>query len=194
MFDKAFYVAMGYESGEAQFKYWEPAVIAGLIDTKEHRNWCGYTTGKEVYKNGALDRGGETKFGIAKASSPEVDVTNLTMAGAKEIYIKKYWNVVRADELSDLIAVYMFDSACGSGPYNAIKFLQRALGVKDDAVFGDKTLWAVQHTDQKELLIKLIAQRKQHYLDIVSNHPEQAVFLKGWNRRADGFIDAYLKL
>ena len=38
------------------------------------------------YVNDPDDPGGETNFGIAKRSHPDVDIKNLTKDGAKEIY------------------------------------------------------------------------------------------------------------
>ena len=44
------------------------------------------------YVNDPDDPGGETNFGIAKRSHPDVDIANLTKAGAKEIYKAEYWD------------------------------------------------------------------------------------------------------
>lgn len=37
------------------------------------------------------DPGGETNFGIAKKFHPDVDIKNLTVEQAKEIYEREYW-------------------------------------------------------------------------------------------------------
>jgi lysozyme family protein len=37
------------------------------------------------------DPGGTTKYGISARAHPEVDVRNLTLEDAKEIYRKEYW-------------------------------------------------------------------------------------------------------
>ena len=41
------------------------------------------------YVNDPKDPGGETNFGIAKRSHPDVDIKNLTEEGAKEITLMK---------------------------------------------------------------------------------------------------------
>ena len=44
------------------------------------------------YVNDPKDPGGETNFGIAKRSHPDVDIKNLTKESAKEIYKEVYWD------------------------------------------------------------------------------------------------------
>ena len=44
------------------------------------------------YVNDPKDPGGETNFGIAKRSHPDVDIKNLTKEGDKEIYKEVYWD------------------------------------------------------------------------------------------------------
>ena len=51
------------------------------------------------YVNDKRDPGGETKYGIAKRSYPNVDVRNLTRAQAVDIYRRDFWQRVRGDEL-----------------------------------------------------------------------------------------------
>ena len=46
------------------------------------------------YVNDPDDPGGETNFGIAKRSHPDVDIANLTKDGAKEIYKEQIKNAV----------------------------------------------------------------------------------------------------
>ena len=43
------------------------------------------------YVNDPDDPGGETNFGIAKRSHPDVDIANLTKEDAKIIYYQDYW-------------------------------------------------------------------------------------------------------
>ena len=43
------------------------------------------------YVNDPKDPGGETNFGIAKRSHPDVDIENLTEDEAKDIYKEHYW-------------------------------------------------------------------------------------------------------
>lgn len=43
------------------------------------------------YSNDPNDPGGETKFGISKRAHPKLDIKNLTLDQAKEIYFRDYW-------------------------------------------------------------------------------------------------------
>ena len=51
------------------------------------------------YVNDPNDPGGETKYGIAKNSHPNVDIANLTLDQAKAIYKTEYWDKVFGDTL-----------------------------------------------------------------------------------------------
>ena len=43
------------------------------------------------YVNDPLDLGGETKYGISKRSYPHLDIKNLTLDQAKQIYFRDFW-------------------------------------------------------------------------------------------------------
>jgi lysozyme family protein len=74
----------------------------------------------------------------------------------------------------------MFDAAVNHGPRRAVILLQRALGVKDDGVFGPKTLAAVQSADEEALCVAMLVKRALFFRAIVNNDASQAIFLKGW--------------
>lgn len=95
------------------------------------------------YVDDPQDPGGETNWGISKRSYPGVDIKNLTKAAAKTIYLRDYWAKCRCDDLPGFWRLSVFDCAVNQGRGDAIRFLQRAVGVADDGVFGPKTLAAV---------------------------------------------------
>tara|TARA_R100000963_G_C4537062_1_gene35886 strand:+ start:39 stop:254 length:216 start_codon:yes stop_codon:yes gene_type:complete len=53
------------------------------------------------YVNDPDDPGGETNFGVAKRSHPDVDIANLTKDSAKEIYKEHYWDKNKVESLSE---------------------------------------------------------------------------------------------
>ena len=44
-----------------------------------------------AYTNDPKDPGGETKYGIAKSSHPNIAIQDLTLVQALEIYYQDYW-------------------------------------------------------------------------------------------------------
>ena len=179
-FEAAVDHAMLYEVGG----FWEltPDVEAGLIETREQRKAVGYV-------DDPLDRGGETKFGIAKNANPDVDIYHLTWDDAKEIYFNRYWLAGRCDEMPGRVAVLHFDGCVNHGIPRAGKFIQRALGISADGIIGPATLDAIHNSDPIELCLNVCSQREQFYRDIVSRNPNQSRFLRGWLRRVNEMRD-----
>jgi lysozyme family protein len=61
------------------------------------------------YVNDPQDPGGETNFGVAKRSHPDVDIKNLTKDGAKEIYYQDYWIKNRVTQMPEDLKHIYFD-------------------------------------------------------------------------------------
>ena len=139
------------------------------------------------YVNDPKDPGGETNFGIAKRSHPDVDIKNLTEEGAKEIYKRDYWDKNKVDELDDQLKHIFFDMCVNQGRGTAVKVLQRAINGKGgdiavDGGFGPGTKGAL--AKYKPSLERVRCYRLKHYYDLVNKKPEQEKFLFGWYRRA----------
>ena len=111
------------------------------------------------YVNDPKDPGGETKYGISKRSYPDVDIAALTLEQAQAIYLRDYWMRARCDELPPAIAFLVFDCAVNSGIGQAIRFLQRAVGVADDGLIGPMTIAAVSRVDVESLASRFLGQR-----------------------------------
>ena len=131
------------------------------------------------YVNHPSDPGGETKFGISKRSYPGVDIKNLTLDQAKEIYRKDFWDKLHLDELPDVIRFDLFDAAVNSGVATAIKFLQKACEVNADGKLGSITIGAANRIDPQALDKRLSAYRLL-YLVSLRTFP---TFGKGWITR-----------
>jgi lysozyme family protein len=147
------------------------------------------------YVHDDYDYGGETNWGISKRAYPEVDIKNLTLRGAKAIYLRDYWNRMLLDKIDDPdIAMELFEQGVNLGTSKAITHLQDSInligdapGVRVDGVIGPETLEAVNKltkSDKKETLLKVLnGYQFAHYLDIVKNAPGQQRFLVGWLKR-----------
>lgn len=170
------YAALWFETG-GLFDPKDPECVAGT-----NRKKCG-TSG------GALDHGGNTKFGIAQNAWPSVDIDSLTLEQASDIYLRGYWTPCQCAKMPDDIASYVFDISCGSGIRTAARILQRSLGVTDDGSIGPKTLLAATSGDKEIIMARMLDERLKFYGRIVERNADQVVFLPGWTRRANSFMD-----
>ena len=131
-----------------------------------------------VYVNNPQDPGGETNWGISKRSYPNVDIANLTQDGAKEIYLRDFWNPI--GDADPAIKFQVFDFAVNSGIQTAIRKLQAAIGVADDGHWGPVSAAKLASMDRNDVLMIFIAQRLRFWAGL-SNWP---TFGKGWAVRA----------
>ena len=137
------------------------------------------------YVNDPKDPGGETNFGIAKRSHPDVDIKNLTKDGAKEIYKEHYWDKNKVESLSEELRHIYFDMCVNQGRGRAVKILQRAANgkganLKVDGGMGPKTIAAMDGVE----LDRVRAYRVKYYADLVTRKPDLEKFYFGWFRRA----------
>lgn len=153
----------------------------------EHNVKDGLTPVKAENVSG--DKGGLTKYGISKAAFPNLDIASLTYDDAVKIYEEKMWVDCKADELPRPLNALTFDLRVTSGPKNAFRVLQRAVGTQDDGIWGPKTKQAAH--DACDTVPKMLAacrlfteKRIAFYQAIVDNNPSQSKFLKGWINRA----------
>ena len=137
------------------------------------------------YVNDPKDPGGETNFGIANRSHPDVDIANLTKDGAKEIYKEHYWDKNKVESLSEELRHIYFDMCVNQGRGRAVKILQKAANAKGadlvvDGGMGPKTIAAMEGVE----LQRVRAYRVKYYADLVTRKPDLEKFYFGWFRRA----------
>lgn len=137
----------------------------------------------------AGDDGGLTKFGIDQRSHPGVDVENLTLEQAKEIYLKEYWEKAHCSEMVWPLSQVHFDGAVNTGIGQQTKFIQRAAGVFADGVWGVNTKRAlmslVNDAGAVEVARMVCNQKEAFYRKLAADKPEKERFLKGWLARLD---------
>jgi len=133
------------------------------------------------------DRGGETNFGISKRAYPNVDIKNLTVTGAKEIYKRDYWDKVKGDSIeSQVVAEELFDTAVNMGARTASKLLQGCAGVTPDGFIGDKSLEAINAIDEELLMLRFKLAKIARYAYLAKNRPANRKYLLGWLNRTLG--------
>ena len=136
------------------------------------------------YVNDPKDPGGETNFGIAKRSHPDVDIKNLTEEGAKEIYKEHYWDRNKVEDLPENLRHIYFDMCVNQGRSRAVRIMQRAANAKGanlkvDGGMGPKTIAAMDGVE----LDRVRAYRIKYYADLVTRKPDLEKFYYGWFRR-----------
>lgn len=174
-FIKAFKFTMQFEVGP-KFNFDDPDIQAGKCSTKSEKTKTGYACIDD-------DPGGETKFGIAKNANVDLDIKALTLQQAMQIYYDRYWLPIKGEELSEIVAIVVFDAAVNHGISLGAKFLQRAVGVDDDGAIGKITINATKQFKSTEICDKIIKSREDLFNSIVKRKPSQAIFLKGWLNR-----------
>lgn len=160
-FDEAFKRLIGHEGGYS-------------TDRRDPGNWTGGRVGVGTLKG--------TKFGLAANTYPNLDIKNLTLAQAKAIYKKDWWDKLGADGMHSAIVFQLWDFAINAGKSRAIKELQQAVGVPADGIIGPQTLAAVNEHDLNDVILSLTAERLKFYTSLSTFK----TYGKGWtNRVAD---------
>ncbi len=149
-------------------------------------NLIGRILGHEGgYVNDPTDPGGETKWGISKRSYPNVNIAALTKDDAIEIYRRDFWKPILGDRFHDGVAYQLLDGAVNSGIKQSIRFLQQALDVADDGIFGPVSIAASQDKPEFYQVMRFVAFRMKFQTKL-KNWPNHG---KGWtNRNADNLI------
>ncbi len=129
------------------------------------------------------DPGGLTNYGISQKQYPNLDIVNLTVNQATQIYYNDYWLRMNLDLLSDdLLKLHLFDMGVNAGIKTAIILLQRILGVTQDGIIGPNTA-SISNNFIGNLVQSYIEARENYYKYIVQIHPNESIFLNGWINR-----------
>lgn len=118
---------------------------------------------------------------VARANGYQGAMRDMPQEIAKDIYRRKYWRPWM-DTLAYSVAFQVLDASVNSGERQAAKWLQRAVGVKDDGVVGPVTLAAARKADPVKLAALICAVR----LEFLANLPTWPTFGRGWARRIAG--------
>lgn len=79
----------------------------------------------------ADDPGGLSKYGISQRAYPKVDIRNLTLDSAKDIYLRDYWIPAGCDDLSTPLDIAVFSCAVNCGLSRARKILDSSTDAED---------------------------------------------------------------
>jgi len=138
------------------------------------------------YSNHPADPGGETMWGVtadvARANGYAGPMKDMPRDVAKAIYERLYWKAAQCDKMPSAIAFQVFDAAVNHGVSQAVKLLQRSLGVSADGVIGPQTITKLALTPVCALVLRFNAEREEFYTGLST----WASFGKGWSRRVAG--------
>lgn len=169
------------------------------------------------YVNDPDDPGGATNYGVTIGTMRSLkmdlnkdgkvtvaDVKAVTPALAEQIYLEHYFRKPKISLLPEALHASVFDMYVNSGN-NAIKILQRMVGVTADGAIGPATLRAVEAFSKGKNGVEVsdaygIA-RRNYYYSLADARPASRKYAKrkdggkgGWITRAEEFISPSLHL
>ncbi len=142
------------------------------------------------WANHPKDPGGATMKGVTLATfrrhfgqkMTKKDLRNISDTQLKKIYKAGYWSKCKCDELPAGVDYAVFDAAVNSGPGRSAKWLQGAVGAKQDGGIGPKTLERVKQHNPIQVSDDM-CDRRLAFLQSLSTW---STFGGGWGRRVDG--------
>jgi lysozyme family protein len=142
---------------------------------------------------GATNRGiTQTRFSawLRDAGKPDRSVRTIRPAELEAIY-REEWDGARCNDVPEPADLALFDAVVNSGRVWGVRFLQRALGVVDDGIFGPKTLAAVElwSADGPALGARLTAERMRYCVRAMRRHAKLRDFADGWTLRWASVLD-----
>ena len=140
-------------------------------DPNDRGNWTSGKVGVGELKG--------TKYGVSAMAYPFLNIETLTKESAFYYFKQDYWDRVDADKFHPAIAFQLADACYNHGIGNAVRMLQRAVGVADDGAIGPITLDAVNGRDADDVLHLFNAERLEFYTKISTF----SRYGKGWVRR-----------
>ncbi len=152
------------------------------------------------FVNDPLDPGGATNKGITQSTYntyrinqhlPTRNVADIEDREVHDIYYSMYWKPSQSELAVKPLAVVLFDTAVNFGVGGAIEFLQEALGISADGIFGPATRSTFLTNNNKTIAEKMVAGRIAYRHQRVNANPSQERFLQGWLNR-DNDLKNYL--
>lgn len=162
-FENCFNYTMKHEVGPA-YNPTAADCIDGSSATK-----CGLV-------NNPADPGGLTKFGVSKRANPDVDISGLTLAGARTVYKTRYWTPCKADSFNSCKKKLLMVDAMYLGGLKMVGAIVQKMTGKS---FGADAIAAINAMDDAAFSSQYKTARDE-YIRSLKNYPK---FGRGWDRR-----------
>lgn len=108
----------------------------------------------------------------------------LAISNAKRIFKKFFWDMFSGDLIfSDDIAAPMLSFAVNNSVKHSVQAVQRVLGVQEDGILGDNTLFDLNSKDGKMTASLFRSEWAEFYHRIVDLEPKDEKYLEGWLNR-----------
>ena len=140
------------------------------------------------------DKGGKTNKGILQREYDEYrdnrqedrrPVKEISDEEVEDIYYNDYWVRGKCFKMPWPLCAVHFDGCVNTGVGQAAKFLQRAVGSKDDGAVGAKTILAMEAKINDIGVAAIIVQRDGFYDLLAKLDETQKSFSKGWDNRLE---------
>lgn len=145
-----------------EFKVLLPRLIKGegaySDDKNDPGNWTGGVVGRGILKG--------TNHGISAMSYPQLDIKNLTLDDAEEIYWHDWYTKFDADKIPFAVVQQLWDTAINTGMTPAIQCLQRAVTVTPDGQMGPISFAALKKMELNDVLFKFNSERIEYYTSL----------------------------
>jgi lysozyme family protein len=142
------------------------------------------------YVNDPDDPGGETNFGITKRTYPQLDIKNLTINKAIDIYYNDFWLKYKLNTLSSpIISTQLLLLFVNLSPSSAATCVQKAINritnpISEDGIFGSQTIDMLNKLPECHVSDHIKLELVKFYLNRVSINRKQLKNLEGWVKRA----------
>lgn len=161
------------------------------LDPADNGNWTGArrNSGRLVgSKYGVTAAALAAYRGVNVSTIAAEDIATLTRDEAVALGVQNYYTKPGFDRLPwNRVTMSVVDKGWGSGPRQAIRLLQRMVGVADDGLLGPKTAEAYRKfiaDNGEEQAARKWAEVRIAF-DTSLNQPR---FIRGWNNRTRSFL------
>ena len=154
------------------------------------------------FVNHPADPGGMTNLGVTKQTYEdwlghpvtEKIMRSLTVTHVRALYRKRYWDTLKCDDLPLGLDLCVFDFGVNAGANRAARYLQRAVGAKEDGLIGPGTMALVRKKVEAIGAAGLISDyqnARAAYYRLLKTFPS---FGKGWLNRVDAVTKAAFRM